>query len=232
VLACHEGKKPFKCHLCNIGFSQRGNLKSHIVKVHIPSGENERVFKCHECACVYRRLATLNHHISRVHAVTSSDLPQYAEHTPLNPPEETIQNQTPDANIVPALLPNETVAAQTAPFQQQVQPQNVHAITNPDGTGTSEAPPAVATIQEVNCVYGDSGGTHRRCLLKVKKVGQLKYHLCPACPKSFRKPSDLIRHIRTHTLERPYLVRSLFHSFLKIDSLYTNIICCFSVLPF
>lgn len=29
-------------------------------------------------------------------------------------------------------------------------------------------------------------------------------HQCEYCPKAFRKPIDLVRHIRTHTNERPY----------------------------
>ena len=29
-------------------------------------------------------------------------------------------------------------------------------------------------------------------------------HKCNICPRSFKKPSDLVRHIRTHTGEKPY----------------------------
>ena len=29
-------------------------------------------------------------------------------------------------------------------------------------------------------------------------------HACTYCPKSFKKPSDLVRHIRIHTGEKPY----------------------------
>jgi uncharacterized Zn-finger protein len=30
----HEGKKPFKCNICDANFSTGGNLKGHIESVH------------------------------------------------------------------------------------------------------------------------------------------------------------------------------------------------------
>lgn len=34
----HTGEKPFKCHLCNIACSQKGNLKAHLLNVHKGEG--------------------------------------------------------------------------------------------------------------------------------------------------------------------------------------------------
>lgn len=36
------------------------------------------------------------------------------------------------------------------------------------------------------------------------QVGGIRWHQCQYCTKEFKKPSDLVRHIRTHTHEKPY----------------------------
>lgn len=38
-------------------------------------------------------------------------------------------------------------------------------------------------------------------------------HQCPHCPKSFKKPSDLVRHIRIHTGEKPFACEICSRSF-------------------
>jgi uncharacterized Zn-finger protein len=52
-----EGKKPFKCDICDQSFSQKSNLKRHIVGIH------ERKKKC-ECLYATKKLRK---HRSEVH---------------------------------------------------------------------------------------------------------------------------------------------------------------------
>ena len=41
----HEGKEPFKCNDCGVGFSLKGNLNRHIESVH----EGKKLLKCNDC---------------------------------------------------------------------------------------------------------------------------------------------------------------------------------------
>ena len=45
VESVHEGKKPFKCDICDYSSSQKGHLKTHVASVH----EGQKTFKCHIC---------------------------------------------------------------------------------------------------------------------------------------------------------------------------------------
>jgi uncharacterized Zn-finger protein len=42
IASVHEGKKPFKCNICDTSFSQKVNLKRPIVSVH----EGNKPVKC------------------------------------------------------------------------------------------------------------------------------------------------------------------------------------------
>ena len=45
VVSVHEGKKPFRCNICDYSCSQKSNMKSHVTYVH----EGQKPFKCDIC---------------------------------------------------------------------------------------------------------------------------------------------------------------------------------------
>ena len=59
----HEGKKPYKCSLCDNSFSQKSNLKMHIDSVH----EGKKPYKCSLCGNSFSRKEHLKIHIDSVH---------------------------------------------------------------------------------------------------------------------------------------------------------------------
>ncbi|XP_042237622.1 zinc finger protein 236-like isoform X2 [Homarus americanus] len=55
----------------------------------------------------------------------------------------------------------------------------------------------------------------RRYTVLVKLVGDVKWHVCmhKDCTKEFKKPSDLVRHMRTHTNDKPFKCNKCFRAF-------------------
>ena len=51
----------------------------------------------------------------------------------------------------------------------------------------------------------------------------VRWHQCPYCTKEFKKPSDLVRHIRIHTHEKPYKCTQCFRAFAVKSTLTAHI---------
>ena len=64
----HEGKKSFKCSVCDFNFSAKQNLSNHIATVH----DGKKPFKCSNCDfnCTTKR--NLTRHFSSVHECKKS----------------------------------------------------------------------------------------------------------------------------------------------------------------
>ena len=55
------------------------------------------------------------------------------------------------------------------------------------------------------------------------QVNGIRWHQCTYCTKEFKKPSDLVRHIRIHTHEKPYKCRQCFRAFAVKSTLTAHI---------
>ncbi len=66
-------------------------------------------------------------------------------------------------------------------------------------------------------------GKVNKYLVSVKMVdAKTKLHLCNYCPKEFKKPSDLCRHMRVHTLNKPFNCKLCSRSFAMKSTLQAH----------
>ena len=55
-----EGKKPFKCFICNYSCYDKSDLKKHFDSVH----EGKKAFKCEMCGKRFSQKGHMNRHIA------------------------------------------------------------------------------------------------------------------------------------------------------------------------
>ena len=55
------------------------------------------------------------------------------------------------------------------------------------------------------------------------QVNGVRWHQCTYCTKEFKKPSDLVRHIRIHTHEKPYKCNQCFRAFAVKSTLTAHL---------
>ncbi|XP_063221108.1 zinc finger protein 236-like [Bacillus rossius redtenbacheri] len=232
----HNGRKPYPCEFCSAMFSQKGNLRMHITRVHTIPRSGETVFKCSECSCVFRKSGSLNAHMSRKHtsdkrvpcdgervAFTAGELNSHlsAVMSHLTELQAALgeQPQPSDADILQQALVNSGVSGDKAAPSGESIPKPVLDAEKKAKQGSHKD--GVASF----IMLGDKDvhGTVRRYIIRQRKVGNVRWHQCSYCSKEFKKPSDLVRHIRIHTHEKPYKCTGCFRAFAVKSTLKAHL---------
>ena len=68
IVSVHEGKKPFKCDICDYRCSQKVNMNRHVASVH----EEKKPFKCEICDATFTQKSSLKTHMTNIHQEKTS----------------------------------------------------------------------------------------------------------------------------------------------------------------
>ncbi|XP_049790663.1 zinc finger protein 236-like [Schistocerca nitens] len=236
-MAKHNGLKPFRCDFCKASFSQKGNLHAHVLRVHAIPQSGEQVFRCMECPCVFKKLGSLNAHMSRMHCsdyrVCAVLDPEEAMKVNVNAVMTQLQGLQ-EAIEGPSKKTEEKAADPKDILQQALMKSGLSDKTSPpeavrEETLQTDCPSQSSETSKrqksslITLADKALDGSVRRYIIRQRRVGRIRWHQCSYCSKEFKKPSDLVRHIRIHTREKPYKCLHCYRSFAVKSTLTAHV---------
>lgn len=150
-------------------------------RAHTAPTSGEKLYTCNQCTCIFKKVASLNAHITRCHSEGKK-------------------------NDVVA-----DVMKRLKELEQHTLPMNNRDTNNSETSFINEESELRENIenndkQNYTTIHSNTNGIVQKYIVKHRKIDSVRWYICSYCTKEFKKPSDLIRHIRTHTKEKPFKV--------------------------
>ncbi|XP_027431698.2 zinc finger protein 236 isoform X11 [Zalophus californianus] len=207
----HTGEKPYKCRLCGRGFVSSGVLKSH-EKTHT----GVKAFSCSVCNASFTTNGSLTRHMATHMSMKPYKCPfceqgfrttvHCKKHMKRHQAVPSAVSATGEAEGGDVCMEEEEENSERS-ASRKARPEVITFTEEETAQLAKIRPQESATVSEQVLVQS-AAEKDRISEMKDRQAeleAEPKYaNCCSYCPKSFKKPSDLVRHVRIHTGEKPY----------------------------
>lgn len=215
-----QGTVTYQCTECPCMFRKLGSLNFHMGRAHNQQGDTSKSLK--NAALSSEQMMQVNvtqimAQLAALEKATSSGAPPNSQgNGDSKEQSQQINNFNNPQNTENSIVSAESTAANTKDACTRDILQQ--AISKSGLEGKAEVEPAVgkeksATTGFITLADKSLDGTVRKYTIRQRRVAGVRWHQCSYCCKEFKKPSDLVRHIRVHTHEKPFKCPHCFRAF-------------------